>query len=49
MKLRVLSWNIRGVNDSDQRKLIKAVIKSQKADLVCLQETKVQELTSGIV
>ena len=49
MRLRILSWNIKGVNDRDKRKLIKNVIKTQKVDLVCLQETKIREMTSGIV
>ena len=49
MKLRILLWNVRGANDSDKRKLRKVVIKSQKVDLVCLQETKIQEITNGIV
>ena len=44
-----MSWNIRGVNDRDKRKLIKNVIKTQKVDLVCLQETNIQEMTNGIV
>ena len=33
----------------ETRKLIKNVIKTQKVDLVCLQETKTQEMTNGIV
>ena len=49
MKLRILSWNIRGANDSDKRKVIKVLIKSQKVDLVCLQETKIQEMSKRIV
>ena len=49
MKLRILSWNVRGTNDREKRKLIKEVIKSQKADLVCLQETKNQEMSNGLV
>ena len=36
MRLRILSWNVKGVNDKDKRKLIKDVIKTQKADLVSL-------------
>ena len=44
-----MSWNVRGANDREKRKLIKDVIKTQKADLVCLQETKLQEMTSAIV
>ena len=49
MRLRILSWNVRGVNDKDKRRLIKNVIKSQKVDLVCLQETKIQEMSNGMV
>ena len=49
MKLRILSWNVRGANDREKRKLIKEVIKSQKVDLVRLQETKIQEMSNGLV
>ena len=38
-----------GVNDVNKRKLIKALIRSQIVDLVCLQETKMQELSLGVV
>ncbi|RVW93092.1 Transposon TX1 uncharacterized 149 kDa protein [Vitis vinifera] len=38
-----------GANDREKRKLIKDVIKTQKANLVCLQEIKLQEMTSAIV
>ena len=40
MKLRLLLWNVRGANDYEKRKVIKALIKDQKVDLVCLQETE---------
>ena len=40
MKVRILSWNVRGVNDQEKRKVIKAFIKTQRVDIVCLQETK---------
>ena len=45
MKIRLLSWNVRGVNNCDKRKVIKALIKKNRADLVCLQETKIQEMS----
>ena len=38
-----------GVNDRDKRKIIKSAIKSQKVDVVCLQETKIKEMTTGLV
>ena len=49
IKLRILSWNVRGANNRDKRRMIKDVIKSQKANLVCLQETKIQEMSNGMV
>ncbi|RVW60790.1 LINE-1 reverse transcriptase-like [Vitis vinifera] len=49
MKLRLLSWNVRGANDSSKRRVIKAVIRSQRVDLFCLQETKIQSLLEGLV
>ena len=45
MKLKILSWNVRRANDRNKRKVIKALIRSQKVDLVCLQETKIQEMS----
>ncbi|RVX16234.1 hypothetical protein CK203_014505 [Vitis vinifera] len=49
MKLRLLSWNVRGANDSSKRKVIKAMIRSQRVDLFCIQETKIQAMTEGLV
>ncbi|RVW82233.1 hypothetical protein CK203_041700 [Vitis vinifera] len=49
MKLRLLSWNVRGANDSSKRKVIKALIRSQMVDLFCLQETKIQAMLEGVV
>ncbi|RVW76326.1 Transposon TX1 uncharacterized 149 kDa protein [Vitis vinifera] len=44
-----LSWNVRGANDSEKRKIIKSIIKSNKVDVVCLQETKIKDMSTGIV
>ena len=49
MKIRLLSWNVRGANDSSERKVIKAMIRSQKVDLFCVQETKIQSMTESLV
>ena len=49
MIIKILSWNVRGVNDAEKRKLIKLVIRSQRAELVCLQETKVQTMMRNLV
>ena len=47
MKIRILLWNVRG--DIDKRKVVKSMIKSQSVDLVCLQKTKIQEMSIGLV
>ena len=49
MKLRLLSWNVRGANDNSKRKVIKAMIRNQRVDLFCLQETKIQSMSEGVV
>ena len=36
MKIKILFWNVRGANDRNKRKIIKALIRSKKVDLVCL-------------
>ena len=48
LKLILLSWNVRGVNNFEKRKVIKQFIRDQRVDLVCLQETKVQEMSHGL-
>ena len=49
MNLRILSWNVRRVNDRSKRKVIKSVVRKQKVDLFCIQETKMQVMTEGVV
>ena len=45
MKLQLFSWNVRGANNPDKRNVIRNFIRSQMVDLVCLQETKIQEMS----
>ena len=49
MNVRILSWNVRGVNDRSKRKVIKSVIRNQKVDLFCIQETKMQVMSEEVV
>ena len=49
MNLKLLSWNVREVNESTKRKVIKSVIRKQKVDLFCIQETKIQDMTDRVV
>ena len=49
MKLRILSWNVKGANDRNKRMVLKSFIKTEKVDLVCIQETKIQDISLGLV
>ena len=49
MNLKLLSWNVRGAHESTKRKVIKSVIRKQKVDLFCIQETKVQVMSDRVV
>ena len=49
MKLRIFSWNVREANYGAKRKLLKAFIKMQRADVVCLQETKMNEVSNRMI
>ena len=49
MKVKILYWNVRGVNDSEKRNVIRNFIRTQRADLVCLQETKIQGMNKALV
>lgn len=40
MKIKILSWNVRGLNAREKRVVVKSLLKEWKADVVCLQETK---------
>ncbi|RVW79590.1 Transposon TX1 uncharacterized 149 kDa protein [Vitis vinifera] len=48
MKVKILSWNVRGANDSSKRKVIKTFIRNQRVDLICLQETKIHSMSDSI-
>ena len=49
MKLKLFSWNVRGANNPDKRNIIRNFIRSQRVELVCLQETKIQEMYAANV
>lgn len=49
MKLKILSWNVRGATNGDKQKSLKSLIRSQRVDLVCLQESKVQKMSTQMV
>ena len=49
MKLRLMSWNVRGIHYPDKRMVIKSMVRKHKPNLVCFQETKMKEMSDRIV
>jgi exonuclease III len=49
MKHKILSWNVRGLNDRDKRLRISNLLRLWKVDIVCLQETKLKGVMDGFV
>ena len=42
MNVKLVSWNVRGLNSGDKRRFEKSIISNWKADIVCLQESKLE-------
>lgn len=36
MKLKMISWNVRGLNDSQKRLVVRSLLCEWKCDVVCL-------------
>jgi hypothetical protein len=49
MNLKIVSWNVRGLNDRDKRLQVRHLLKMWNADIVCLQETKLDFIDRGII
>ena len=49
VKLRVISWNVRGLNNPKKREFVKYWLKNWKCDTVCLQETNLVEVDLQLV
>jgi exonuclease III len=49
MKLKILSWNVRGLNNPWKREVVKNLLRDWKGDVVCLQETKLTTVNLSII
>ena len=49
MNLKLLTWKLKGLNDREKRLHIKNMIKEWQADIIYLQETKMELITTQIV
>ena len=41
--MKIISWNVRGINASNKRQRVKQVIDSMQEDIILLQETKLSQ------
>ena len=49
MNLKIISWNVRGLNEWDERLQVRNLIKNWRLDIVCLQETKLELITRAVI
>jgi hypothetical protein len=49
MKHKIVSWNVRGLNEMKKRLRVRRLLSQWKVDIVCLQETKLEVITHGLV
>jgi exonuclease III len=49
MHLRIISWNVRGLNCKIKRSQIKNALKLWKGEVICLQETKLENISRSVV
>ena len=49
MKLKMVSWNVRGLNDSQKRLVVRNLLREWQCDVVCLQETKLAGINRQLV
>lgn len=46
---KIISWNVRGLNDSKKRNIIRGCLSRWKPDLVCFQESKLDSINDYLV
>jgi exonuclease III len=49
MNPKLISWNIRGLNQGGKRLKVRYLLRQWKADIICLQETKLELISSSFV
>jgi exonuclease III len=46
---QMMSWNVRGFNNPSRQEEVKQVVSTFKPDVICLQETKLSEISNSNV
>ena len=48
-EIKVISWNVRGLNDLRKHLVVKNLLREWKYDVICLQETKIASMNRQLV
>lgn len=46
---QILIWNVRGLNSTARRDAVRLMVDSSRIDIVCLQETKMADISRGLI
>jgi exonuclease III len=46
---RIVIWNVRGLNSVAQQDSLRTLVESSRADIVCIQETKIANLSQRVI
>ena len=49
MNVRIISWNVRGLNEQDKRLRVRNLIRKWGPDVVCLQKTKIGLINRAVI
>ena len=49
MNMKIISWNVRGLNVQDKRLRVRNLISKWGPDVVCLQETKLGLINIAVI
>jgi exonuclease III len=49
MKPEIVSWNVRGLNEKEKRLKIRGLLRDWKANIICLQETKLDCIYKEVI
>jgi exonuclease III len=46
---KILIWNVRGLNATAQQDSVRTIVDASRADIVCIQETKISTMTNRVL
>jgi exonuclease III len=49
MNLKIVSWNVRGLNDKDKCIRLSHLLRMWKTNIICLHETKLTDINRKVI